>query len=141
MSSKDKKYWLRDLTCEGCYRRCRYRDFRAFGPYAGGFAPKKAQRRDHSKERRRRALIRKAKEEGKPLPHGNRGRKTRATQEFVEQRRSLLAWREAAFIEPGAPLRRGGILGHMHGTKHQMWEQYTTNCPCWGEAGEGAKAN
>jgi len=136
VSKKDKKRWLRTLVCEGCYRQCRYRDFRAFGPHAGGFASREATLRDHHKEWLRKLERRQAKKEGRPLPHGNKGRKTISTGEFSEHRRSLLARREQALSEPGAPLRRGGVLGHMHETKRQMWQEYVNACPCWGQTEE-----
>lgn len=126
MSKKDRQRHLRQLVCEGCQRRCRYADFRAFGRYAGGFAP--PQKRDYKEEVRRRRLRREAATQGESLPHGNTGRRHGGQQEFAETARDAVATNETP-----AKVSTGTVLGRMHHAKMDLWLQFTENCPCYGE--------
>lgn len=118
-TSRQKHRALRQLVCSGCKLHCRYADFRAFGPYAGGFAPKL--KRDYRAERARRL----AKKAGH-LPHGNTGRYHRGQQEFAEMSKGLAAVRDR---EIHVPIRKGAVLGNMFKTKMSLWKQFTENCP------------
>ena len=122
MSRADKQRYLRTLVCDGCSRACRYADFRAFGRYAGGFAPKRG--RDFRKEYRRRKELEAARACGEELLHGNSDRRHAGQLEFA------VASADAFGASKGrVPVRKGRVLGQMFETKMQMWEHYTQNCP------------
>lgn len=99
--------------------RCRYADFRAFGRYAGGFAPQPV--RDHRREWARRLQRR-----GDPsLPHGNAGRRHQGQQLFGNLVTELVAARDPA---SPVPIRKPAALGVMFHTKMELWQQYTRAC-------------
>lgn len=81
-----RHHW-RNVVCEGCFRRCRYRDFKVFDRNA-----------------------------------------------FTETVKSL--WKETDDSSQWKYRRRGTVLGIMHQTKRELWEQFTGMCPHWGEKEE-----
>jgi hypothetical protein len=130
VSTADKGRHLRRVVCEGCSRRCRYEDFRAFGQYAGGFAPKWDDSRDYKQQYRRTKELRAARARGEKLPHGNAGRRHAGQQEFGQAVRDAMKSREK-------PTRKASVLGSMHEVKWKLWEEYINRCPLWGTAGTG----
>lgn len=77
--AKGSHYW-RNLRCEGCSQRCRYRDFKVFDQ--NGF------------------------------------------RETVES-----LWKDTEDSDEWVYKRRHTILGNMHETKRQLWEEMTSRCP------------
>jgi len=132
VSKSDGQRALRWLACEGCPRHCEYRLFRAFGKYAGGFAPSWDTRTKEQKRARERELYA-AKRAGIKLPHGNKGKRHQGQQLFAEEVQGYK--REAE--EKRRYHRKGTVLGGMHGLKMQMWEEYIGACPLWGTDGSG----
>jgi hypothetical protein len=123
--SKERDRKLRRVVCDGCSCQCRYKDFRAFGPYAGGFA--RERKRDHAAERQRRKAIAEARENGEELPHGNTERFHTGQQLFAEERQRF--WKESEDSSAWVYRRKGKVLGSMHATKWQMWMEFIRNCP------------
>jgi len=137
MSKKDKQRHLRHLVCNGCFRHCMYKDFRAHGRYAGGLAPKwvpKSWRLKWAREKERRA----ARESGEDLPHGNIGKRHEGQLIFAEQAIALVEEnkRHRDEGEPGSPIRLSAVLGQMYRNKMSMWDEFTNACQLWGDTWE-----
>jgi len=118
---------LRSLVCSGCSRHCRYAAFRAFGEYAGGFAPAfdRSSRLAYYNERAR------LRRQGAELPHGNAGKRHVGQLEFGEHVRNVAAAAKRQGLVRAS--KKHAALGMMHATKLELWEQYTSSCPYYGE--------
>lgn len=78
--------------------------------------------------------MRKRRKAGEKIPHGNTGKKHDGQLMFAETQKSLFT--ATPWPESWKYKRKGTVLGLMHETKMQLWEQYTQNCPLYGSEAE-----